>query len=112
MMGVAPPEGEGKFLGGLSDAFLWFPLLPSLVSKMVKKRHGSKSGDWLYVGQQGVGHSTRNRQAHLSSYGVPTAILAGSTDFCPKTGLTSSSSSKRQIAPANLASDPQVARSM
>ena len=52
---------------------------------MVKKRHGSKSGDWLYVGQQGVGHSTRNRQAHLSSYGVPTAILARSIGFGPGT---------------------------
>ena len=27
---------------------------------MVKKHHGSKPGDWLYVGQQGVGHSTLN----------------------------------------------------
>jgi len=54
---------------------------------MVKKHHGSKPGDWLYVGQQGVGHSTRNRQAHLSAYGVPTAILARSIRFGPKTDL-------------------------
>ena len=41
-----------------------------------------------------------------------TVILARSTGFGPKADLAFSSSPKRQIAPANLAGDSQVARVM
>ena len=67
---------------------------------------------WLFTGQQDAGHATRNQQAQLSVYGIPTAILAGSIGSDLKPDLAFSSSPKRQIAPANLASDSQVARAM
>ena len=41
---------------------------------------------------------TPNRQAHLSIYGVPMAILARDNGFGPKTYLAFSSSPKRHMA--------------
>jgi len=35
----------------------------------------------VLLGQQDAGHMTRNHQAHLSAYGIPTAVLARSTGF-------------------------------
>jgi len=41
-------------------------------------------------------HSTQNRQAHLSVYDAPTAILAGSIDFGTKTDLAFSSPNRQK----------------
>ena len=88
---------------------------------MGKGSLGSRSGNTkmqlmmaVELVKQAIRREIDRYQVHLSVYGVPmhTAILARSIASGSKTDLAFSSSPKCQIAPANLASDPQVARSM
>ena len=94
-MGLSNGLGEMKGIVHLVHGFILvcFRLtqFPIQVDSKKKKNRVTPSkgftGDWFFTGQQDAGHTTRDRQVHISVYGAPTAVLARSTGFGPKTGV-------------------------